>query len=244
MRPDMSKVIVERPRRGSRLRSAKFGVRLSPQLEPDEADPLPPRRPRENKSLNENLAPLERYLNKQVGRPWDKVYSEIRANLDGRKATQLHILQHLSGYVTTDCWTENGTLVGKGGFWGRAWPVEGLYVDPKTRLLCSAPRAKRDRGAKTVTRVRVSDLAHDELIDGIWYRFEYRRRDPDELLEVVRFHEDQPERNAKYSLVAPGDRRTIYYRDTPAASKLVLVSKRQRSRQEVKSPLAKSSASR
>jgi hypothetical protein len=33
------------------------------------------------KALNENLAPLRRYLLKQIGRPWNKVFSEICQNL-------------------------------------------------------------------------------------------------------------------------------------------------------------------
>ena len=108
MRSDMSKVIVERPRWGSWLRSTKFAARVSPQGDVEDLDVAPPSREPDRKSLNENLAPLKRYLDKQVGRPWNKVYSEIRANLDTRKATQLHILQHLRDYVQTHCWMEAG----------------------------------------------------------------------------------------------------------------------------------------
>lgn len=34
-----------------------------------------------SKVLNENLTPLRRYLERQVGRPWNKVYSEIAVGL-------------------------------------------------------------------------------------------------------------------------------------------------------------------
>ena len=33
------------------------------------------------------LGPLRRYLRKQVGRPWDKVWSEITVTLDSRSLT-------------------------------------------------------------------------------------------------------------------------------------------------------------
>ena len=34
------------------------------------------------KNLNEHLGPLRRYLDSQVGRPWDKVFSEICPHID------------------------------------------------------------------------------------------------------------------------------------------------------------------
>ena len=87
--------------------------------------------------------------------------------------------------------------------------------------------AEQARKREPVTRVRLSDLAHYELIDSVWFRFDYRKRDADEVLEVVRFHEDQPERNMKYGLRQPGDRRIVRFRDVPEQDRLVLVSRRQ-----------------
>ena len=88
--------------------------------------------------MNENLSPLRRYLESQVGRPWDKVYSEIRANLDARKATGLHILQHLDCYVERNC-VQDGTAIMtlRGGMLVR---VRDLYVHPKSGLLRKAKR--------------------------------------------------------------------------------------------------------
>jgi hypothetical protein len=54
---------------------------------------------RDLKSLNENLRPLERYLSRQVNRPWDMVYRDMCAVIDGRSAVQRHILEHLRQYV-------------------------------------------------------------------------------------------------------------------------------------------------
>jgi len=90
MREDMFKVIVERPRWGSRHatktklrydkcegRSRVTGRRLAIETG-------------YRKSLNENLAPLKRYLHKQVGRRWDDVFSEICQRLDTGSTVKMH----------------------------------------------------------------------------------------------------------------------------------------------------------
>src|SRR5947209_3737612 len=98
MREDMAKVIVERPR--IKPRNTRKGRRVDP-------DDLPAyegmRRAHawrgERKQLNENLAPLRRYLAKQVGRPWDKVYSEISTHLRVDNVVQQHVRDHLHDFV-------------------------------------------------------------------------------------------------------------------------------------------------
>jgi hypothetical protein len=80
MREDMYKVIVERPRRG------KDGYAAAARLRNDHSGPtrLRTRAGYGYHSLNENLTPLRGYLRAQFGRPWDKVFSEICANIDRR----------------------------------------------------------------------------------------------------------------------------------------------------------------
>ena len=73
MRPDMYKVIVERPRRGKRTRP--LAIRFRNDLESPAH--LSMRAVYDHRELNENLNPLRRYLRAQVGRPWSKVFSEI-----------------------------------------------------------------------------------------------------------------------------------------------------------------------
>src|SRR6266571_1525597 len=127
MRPDMSKVIVKRPRWGSRLRNHKSALSLDPKRLDDESyvDPPKPGKSGE-KSLNENLAPLRRFLESNVGRPWSKVYAEIRKTLDGRKATGLHILQHLQDFVSIDTYLDGKTVMVLECHWRGAQPVSGL----------------------------------------------------------------------------------------------------------------------
>jgi hypothetical protein len=47
------------------------------------------------KEFSDVLGPLRRYLRKQAGRPWDKVWSEIATTLDSRSLTGQHIFDHI-----------------------------------------------------------------------------------------------------------------------------------------------------
>jgi hypothetical protein len=47
------------------------------------------------KEFSDLLGPLRRYLRKQVGRPWDKLWSEITQTLDSRSLTGQHIFDHI-----------------------------------------------------------------------------------------------------------------------------------------------------
>src|ERR1041385_933184 len=78
VRADMAKVIVERPRKkgwawnkpkGYQRRLRSFGSDGPPRREG-----IKSRWRNNTKYLNEHLGPLRRYLDSQVGRPWDKVY--------------------------------------------------------------------------------------------------------------------------------------------------------------------------
>lgn len=97
MREDMHELLVERPRGGRRIRHTRHGLNA---LRPDQLEALPKRSSTgrdgpKTKWLNENLAPLHRYLERQLGRPWNTVYGEIRARLRFDNPIQLHVLQHL-----------------------------------------------------------------------------------------------------------------------------------------------------
>lgn len=52
-----------------------------------------------HKYLTDNLKPLERYLHKQVGRPWDKVYSELCKRLDRSTVSGMHVFSHIHQFV-------------------------------------------------------------------------------------------------------------------------------------------------
>src|SRR5688572_30014619 len=131
MREDMAKVIVERPRKRGGLKYPRGSVRGVDRMPLDD---WPKRRGirrpwqerHAEKFLNENLAPLRRFLQSNVGRPWDKVYGEICQRINRSSAVQLHIWQHLSDFVCTNAHEIEG-YVGR-RFHGRLW--HDFYVDP------------------------------------------------------------------------------------------------------------------
>ncbi len=200
MRYDMDKVIVERPRRGGGVRRPK-GNRKREKLAL--AGELPMREgigrrwTGFRKWLNEHLSPLRRYLQSQVGRPWDKVYSEICQHIKLDSAVQSHVLDHLWDYVeihtqlsTPDA--EPDRLSGRGHRRqdarpvvcnsrgepiGRGWPGGRrlFYVCPKSGLLKQVPPRSR-RGswrrlnkAEQTPRIVVSDRLEWRKLNGLWY---------------------------------------------------------------------------
>jgi len=229
----MSKVIVERPRRGSRLRNHKSALSLQPRLLDDDVYIYPPKpKHPKQKWLNEHLNPLRRYLESQVGRPWSKVYAEICQNLDSRKATGLHILQHLFDFVSVNTFLEGKTVM-VWPEWGRArhaLPVSGLYVHPVSGILrktLEQKRAKRFPCPGPITELTLeAGIVYRKIAD-VWRRFEYGQRDPDGIAEIVRFYDDKPERNQQHGLRAPGDRKLIRYRDLPPGQSRYLLRSRQ-----------------
>jgi hypothetical protein len=184
MRDDMFKVIVERPRRkpwaspktarayrNSEQVPTKIGIRKGYD---------------ERKWLNENLAPLQRWLESQVNRPWDKVYAELAANIDRRNTVQEHIFAHIDQLVERKTRFIDGEV-----FVMQRWPRAGLvpiresratlYVHPKTGIL----RFNKHRVTRAQAKREAAQRANDELsarqrnlseteqlrkIDGIWYR--------------------------------------------------------------------------
>ena len=102
MRSDMAKVVTERPRRGHGNWSKKWGRRLG-KNEYDAEDHGPKRAPIARrhqygwnaKEFSDLLGPLRRYLRTQVGRPWNKVWSEMTRNLDSRSLSGQHIFDHI-----------------------------------------------------------------------------------------------------------------------------------------------------
>src|SRR3954453_4098593 len=125
MRDDMARVIVERPRiPDHKARKGRAGS----------LEELPSyqgmRRPHllhwGGKTLNENLQPLRRYLERQVGRPWDKVYAEIAANLRVDNTVQQHVRDHLRDFVVVNPRRDVVRRSFRGSLW---WPE--FYVAPK-----------------------------------------------------------------------------------------------------------------
>jgi hypothetical protein len=109
---------------------------------------------RGRKVLNENLAPLRRFLQQRVGRSWDAVRSEICAVIAPRSAVQKHVLDHVAEMVE-----QNVVMIDGRPHLAAAWgsrrdqrlPVGrhrfyAFYVCPMTRTLRAFRPPKRSRG--------------------------------------------------------------------------------------------------
>ncbi len=156
MRSDMAKVIVERPRkRGWAWNKPKgYQRRLNRLL--DDAPPIregiKDRWQDHTKILNEHFGPLRRYLDSQVGRPWDKVFSEICANINHNSAVQDHVRDHVEDYVVTcvilidgvPCYGSGGMAHGQ-PLREMCWRRSPWYVCPRTGLLKRIPTRPRRR---------------------------------------------------------------------------------------------------
>jgi hypothetical protein len=152
MRDDMDKVIVERPRRGGGVQGDGRGFRNSR----ERGSHLGMKRGYGHpKGLNENLAPLKRWLHKQVHRPWDKVYAELCSGIDRRSTVQAHIFEHIDQFV------ERGAVMRDGQVWvnsprwrgGRRVPLckaahVELFVHPVTGIVLPNRRLREARQAQ------------------------------------------------------------------------------------------------
>jgi hypothetical protein len=164
MRKDMSKVIVERPRIGHRS-----GVVLYPGrtrvVRDDEGAPTPAREPagreRRTKSLNENLNPLKRYLSKQVGRPWNKVYAEISAHLKPSSTVQQHVRDHIEDFVAVKTRMADGKVMAASARFGGERPLDEdyreLFVHPRTGLLKRNAAVLKSRQARNKAKAEKAD---------------------------------------------------------------------------------------
>jgi len=197
MRSDMHKVVIERERRGSAAKSRKWGKRLRYAPDSDYGDEIrfasSARRRQygwECKSFTDVLRPLQGYLRKNLGRPWDKVYGELRQGLDVRKVTGMHIFDHLQWMVATDCYVDEAGTV---RHVRKDLEVDGFFVHPKTGLLRYGTRPSRrqrkkdDLQAQQINEITLDRNTSYRLLDGQWYlvKHEYHRLGPRAQLSVI-----------------------------------------------------------
>jgi len=183
VRADMSHVIVERPRRGAGW--DRRGRDLAP-------EDLPTHEGMRRshvvsgrwKALNENLAPLRRFLERQVGRPWDLIYSEIAANLRADNTVQQHVRDHIDDFVAVKPrrGVRSGFLASRrDGMWHQP-----LFVDAKDGILKRTDRLPEERARARAEMPSKEppdsiSLAPDlefRRIDGLWYEIRLAEMPP------------------------------------------------------------------
>ncbi|MBN9529828.1 MAG: hypothetical protein J0H82_26710 [Alphaproteobacteria bacterium] len=220
MRHDMSRVLVERPR---------YGDIWTRKGRPVPFDHLPSKQGMQRpylergayKDLNENLGPLRRFLERQVGRPWNDVYSEIARNLRVTSTVQQHVRDHLPNFVQLNA---HGRMPGQLDV-GDPWPwYEPLYVDPVDGILRRTgdlPEVRKVRRLRKEMHTRrrpleIVDIGDRQLrkIEGLWYEVIFAELPPPEyraylvLEEVLRsIYFDSPVRlieRVVRRLITPG----------------------------------------
>lgn len=188
MRSDMAKVIVERPRVGSRAPSRKKGYRKY--IQQTGIDNLPRREPLlgrwrgKGRWLNEHLGPMRRFLRSNVGRPWNKVHQELCEHVSFDNPMQSHVLTHVFDYVQQHV-EVRGREVFSLDRWrrGRALQPGTMYICPATGLLklVRAPIPSRPP-----ERIGLGKLLQYHRRDGAWW--ELRMHGLTEHGEVLRRH--------------------------------------------------------
>lgn len=181
----MSKVIVERPRRqGYDGGGTNKGRHIDPDLMASKEGMRAPHvRHYGGKELNENLAPLRRFIRSRIGRHWNDVYSEIAANLRPTSTVQQHVRDHVEDFVAVRTRIVDGEIW-VSSRWGGPHPLKGgwdeFYVDPRDGILRAnehrethTQRWKRERERRRAEEARNIHVASDgkeyRKMDGIWY---------------------------------------------------------------------------
>lgn len=190
MRADMDKVIVERPRIGSRDPSRKKGYRKYVQSTAVEdlpgTEPMLGRWHGRSKCLNENLAPMRRFLRSNVGRPWNKVHQELSEYVSFANPVQSHVLDHVYDYVHKHVEVDDSCTVysNQCDWWRRRKLEEGdMYVCPTTGILKAV---RRNRRRRQPTKVSGGEFTQYLFRDNAWWEVRLRKRpdDPGDLWDV------------------------------------------------------------
>lgn len=182
MRADMAKVIVERPRKKGCAWDKPKGYNQTLRRYGEDGSPIREGMKRRwkdhTKYLNEHLGPLRRYLDSQVGRPWDKVFSEICTHINRNSAVQDHVRDHVEDYVAVHVVLIDGVPCnGEGSGYGvplREMRWRPWYVCPRTGLLRRTKpngrkRPRRRKKEEPPRYIRVSDTLQCRFLDNAWH---------------------------------------------------------------------------
>lgn len=183
MKEFFSKQIIERPRSGSsegfhRIR-ARINYRDQDGLE-ELSTRQSMRRPYKErfieKSFRDNLNPLERFIAKNIGRPWNKVKSEVVLTNDDRNVSQRHLLEHFfKDYVEEEVvfFDKEGAYILR---WGNKYYPD-YYVN-YYGILCKNKTRSRYKIPELPWYVRkVNDTTYLVCRDATWFEIILRKED-------------------------------------------------------------------
>lgn len=199
MRADMAKVIVERPRIGSRTPSRKKGYKRS--LQRIGFDNLPLREPMlglfrgGDKWLNEHLGPMRRFLRSRVGKPWNKVHQELCEHVSFDNSVQKHVLSHIHDFVARNVEIVGDQVFGRHRYGRRQLRAGDMYICPRTGLLKLVRASRRRRPPRLIGRGRLTQFHFRE---GAWW--EVRLRPLAEPKLVTRRHAGRRPETSQFRL--------------------------------------------
>jgi hypothetical protein len=180
----MHKVVIERPRwnpgPGKNRRRANLPDELLPKLEGI-------KRPHTcRKGLTDLLGPLKRWLQSQVGRHWNDVYSEACAVIKSDSIIRLHVKTHLLQFVQRHTFMHQGQVCFLDtSYRGGIVPVRKMgrcrnffFVHPETGLLHETPSlSKREwKARQSKEKVTVHWIGRNlalQLVGSHWYECRY-----------------------------------------------------------------------
>jgi hypothetical protein len=187
MRRDMKDLIVDtgrwKPQR-SKLHYSRAKTLTSRDLTEDEEGDLVDetdhpekggmrRNYRNRKEFGDRTQPLYRFLKSCINRPWDEVYSEICGVVPKNSTTNLHVHEHVHGYVLKGCEIRDGELYdpsARSPLWTTS--RETLYVDSEGILRKWTPKPKAPREEEKDQHF-VSKEQMLLKVKGVWYLYQF-----------------------------------------------------------------------
>lgn len=198
MRKDIGKVITERPRAHSGDKTTRKGYKKQlgkEGLDRVKREPIKAMKG-DSREFTDVLGPLVGFLNKNVGRPWDKIFSEICEVLPAKGGVSIsHARDHLFRFVAQDV-----KLINKKPCYSKPHrtfsifskdvdvPIsEQFFVHPDSKVLLKNKYWRSYRWRKGDFKPLAVEIDGNHYIemDGVWYQVELKTLDLNKETQVV-----------------------------------------------------------
>jgi len=156
----MHKVVIERPRHGRSW--AESRPRPKPPFDESPRFESIMARHTRRKWFSDLLGPLKRWLQSQIGRPWNDVYSEACAVIKPDSPIRAHVKTHLLEFVERNTFMHEGNVcVLDTGYLGKPVPVSAngrhrslFFVHPETGCCFQVQGYQNEPGALAIQSQR------------------------------------------------------------------------------------------
>lgn len=175
MRDDMKHIIIDTARRGSGYLDYR-AVRRKKRRQKDTLKESYSKKGYDlRKSESDRLSPLRRMLQKNSGRKWDDVYSEICKSCDVRGIRGYHLRDHVRYMVDMNTYRDENGKVWIRAQWREYCPEDThygdeLYVDPEGYLRHIPRKNSSRRRRNSNENLKKINGAYFARKEGIWYK--------------------------------------------------------------------------